>query len=294
MQLFDLPPLTPFRARLFYFFPLESIVVCRQKQASAPCTAALSSDTVPPPAPAVASELSRLQAYCVMFDESCHSLTHSLSQSVMATRADRPTRHVASSALFFLNFIFLERGEGQRTQLSRCVAPNKTQSDLMLLGILGRPFLAGQEFQVAWRMKDVRCQVHLNHVFQGKKDKCPSGRSTSMLPACVFSLFGSNTIGAAENPKESGATILVLLSVPNLGGGGWLWRASTGTPSVSRLFIVFSGDPVDSYCATQRIHSLCLQGLVFVLGRKKKTKSIIWILTLTGRFIKHTLLLLAA
>lgn len=60
-------------------------------------------------------------------------VTQSLSQS--ATRADRPTRRVANAPffVFILNFIFPERGEGQRTRLSRCLAHSEAQSDLIRL-----------------------------------------------------------------------------------------------------------------------------------------------------------------
>lgn len=87
-------------------------------------------------------------------------VTQSLSQLATAMHADKLTRRVASTPFFFLNFIFLERSEGQWTRLSRRVAHNKILSDLM------RP---NSWLKVAWRMKDVRCQVLLHHMFQGKK-----------------------------------------------------------------------------------------------------------------------------
>lgn len=145
-------------------------------------------------------------------------------------------------------------------------------------------------------MKDVRCQVHLNHMFQGKKEKEKCAQVVEAHPYMpVFfslhvSLVVSNTIRAAVNPKESTPpssssrvpqTWGEKKNVAGLNGNAiclptvycFLWRPG-------RLILCDTTNP-----------QLVSAGTHFRPG-EEKTKSIILILTLTGRFIKHTLLLL--
>lgn len=137
-------------------------------------------------------------------------------------------------------------------------------------------------------MKNVRCQVYLNHMFRGKKKKsaqvaeahpstvcCVFSLSRSPLPvppSLSFVLFVSNTIRAAVDSKESTPPSSYLLSVLDLGKKKvlglnrnaiclptaycFLWRPS-------RLILCDTTNPQSPQC---------LQGLVFVLGSEKNKK----------------------
>lgn len=75
-------------------------------------------------------------------------------------------------------------------------------------------------------MKDVRCQVHLNHMFQGKKKKkkkVPKWRKHIRICLCFFSPCVSFCVQHNQSCSKSkgiNAAVLVLLSASNVGGGG--------------------------------------------------------------------------